>query len=363
MRKTAEGELGLAVERLQVFEFADEGDVLADFGGGEVDAAVEEGFGDGEGNEGAGDAHVAHFGFGFAGDEERPVAGGGFAVGVDGNGDFVFVGGDGDFGWSSDSGRTPRQFDFDGFLVVFGSFGADDEGHGAVAHEGDFGSDDFEVEGGFFDDGDGEAFVVGGAEGASVVDFDVMDVFMKGAGEAALGVLDGEGGEGRAEGGVFGGGEEDGEVGGAARGGLGFDGNSGGEFVVLEDDVVVGVLAGNVGDYCEVVAAWNDDGAVLLTVVVLSVGKLGAEAGGAGSDLDDVGVVGTSAVEVIADEEKVVAVVRSFEVELGVGVVALVVGISEVLFVFGISNADGGVEGGAQGAGVDLDANVLSFFC
>ena len=144
---------------LQGFELANEGDVFADFGGGEVDAAIEEGFGDGEGDEGAGDAHVAHFCFGFAGDEEGPTAGGGFAVGIDGDGDFVFVGGDGDFGRGADAGRGPGDFDFDGFLVVFGALGADDEGHGAVAHEGDLGGGDLEMEGGFFDDGDGEAVV------------------------------------------------------------------------------------------------------------------------------------------------------------------------------------------------------------
>ena len=112
---------------------------------------------------------------------------------------------------------------------------------------------------------------MGGAEGAGVVDLDVMDVFVEGAGEVALGVLDGEGGEGGAERGVFGGGEEDGEVGGAAGGEFGLDGDALGEFVVLEDNVAGGVLAGDVWDDGEVVSARDDDGAVLLAVVVLSV--------------------------------------------------------------------------------------------
>ena len=156
--------------------------------------------------------------------------------------------------------------------------------------------------------------------------------------------------------------KEDGEVGGTAGGDLGFDGDALGEFVVLEDDVAGGVLAGNVGDDGEVVAARDDDGTVLLTVVVLGVGELGAEAGSAGGDFDEVGEIGATAIQVIADEEVVVAVVGGFEVEFGIGVVAFVVAVAEVLFVLGVADADDGVEGGAQGAGVNLDADVLPFF-
>ena len=116
---------------------------MAGFGGGEVDAAGEVGFGDGECDEGAGDANVAQFGFGFAGDENGPAAGGGFAVGIDGDGDFVFVGGNSDFGRGSNAGRGPGDFDLDGFPVIFSSLCTDDEGHGAVAHEGDLGGVDF----------------------------------------------------------------------------------------------------------------------------------------------------------------------------------------------------------------------------
>ena len=184
----------------------------------------------------------------------------------------------------------------------------------------------------FFDNGDGEAVVVGGGEGTGIVDLDVMDVFVERAGELALGIRDGEGGESGAQGGVFGGGEKDGEVGGAAWGELGFDGHSFWELVVLEDDVTGGVLAGDVGDDGEVVAAWDDNGPVLLTVVVSSIGKLGAEAGGAGGDLDDVGVVGATPLEMVGDYEVVVVIGGSSEFEFGVRLLAVVVGTSRGFF-------------------------------
>ena len=177
VRKALQGELGSALEGFEMFKFANESDVFSENCSGEINASVEKRFRDFEADERAGCTHFTFLSRCQSGCTKGPATSGCFAIGVDGDGDLVFAFGDGDFRGSTDSGREPREFDFDGTFVVLAAFGFDDERHRSVANQRNGRCNDFEEKGGLLNNGYGQAFVASRAKRSGIVDLNMMNVF------------------------------------------------------------------------------------------------------------------------------------------------------------------------------------------
>ena len=218
------------------------------------------------------------------------------------------------------------------------------------------------MKGGFLRDHNREALVGVTYKSAEVVDCHDVHSLVEVSGEAAFRVLPGNGIESGSKGSVRSSFEEERHGGVASSGGRSFQFHAGRK--VCSGDVKVASDVGSVdrGVGKDPIPSWDGNDLVFLVVISVSRPKRQAERRSAGRNFDAVDEVFAMAVELIPDEDEILAILGNFEINAAVGnSLSLVIVCCDRFVVFGSANLNHGIHGGAQAAGEDLSAEILAF--